>query len=233
MGRPTTTDAQRADTTQKPPGSPQKRPSGRRLPKAHPSPENASTGIVAPSATAPVSGRTVEKGENGAGEDGTNGPRVTPELAREVCELIANGLTERFATYTVRAAGRYSGTHAAMTGQLRRHYPELLGDAHERCASRWLEELEELGRTGRLRGEEGDRQDPRVVATRIASLQWLLSKKDRSRWGDKREESPQDAGPSVVVVLAEARALARDVEGDPPALPASQAAARRLARGPR
>lgn len=227
------TDAKEAGTPPKPPQSPRKRPSGRRLPKPVQTPESPAAGIVAPSAPAPVSGPTVEKGENDATSDDANGPELTDKLAESLCNLIANGATERSATLVLRQSGQWPGTHDALMGRMRRHHRDRLADAHERCAVRWLEELEELGRTGRLRGEDGDRQDPRVVATRIASLQWLLSKKDRARWGDKREEAPQDAGPQVTVVLADARALARDVEGDPPALPASQVAARRLARGPR
>ena len=102
---------------------------------------------------------------------------------------------------------------------------------HEACAQRYLDEIERLGREGIPREHAATRQDARILATRIAALQWLLSKKDRKRWGADAEPAAQAQAPQVTVVLADARSLARDVDGDPPAiLPASPEAAQRLRR---
>lgn len=107
---------------------------------------------------------------------------------------------------------------------------------HEACAQRYLDEIERLGREGipREHGEHGrtTRQDARILATRIAALQWLLAVKDRKyRVSTRQDDAPVQSGPAVTVVLADARSLARDVDGDPPAvLPASPEAARRLRR---
>lgn len=147
-------------------------------------------------------------------------------------DLIAAGQTERSAAAQLEAQG--IATYAWLADRCQR-YPELdavRAAGHEACAQRYLDEIERLGREGIPREHAATRQDARILATRIAALQWLLAVKDRRfRVSARQDDAPVQSGPAVTVVLADARSLARDVDGDPPAaLPASPEAARRLRR---
>lgn len=151
-------------------------------------------------------------------------------------DLIAAGKTERFAAAMVEESHGVTFRQMATKCQNDPVLDAIRAAGHEACAQRYLDEIERLGREGipREHGEHGrtTRQDARILATRIAALQWLLAVKDRKyRVSTRQDDAPVQSGPAVTVVLADARSLARDADGDPPAvLPASPEAARRLRR---
>lgn len=147
-------------------------------------------------------------------------------------DLIAAGKTERYAAAMVEESHGVTFRQLAAKCQNDPVLDAVRAAGHEACAQRYLDEIERLGREGIPREHAATRQDARILATRIAALQWLLAVKDRRyRVSTRQDDAPVQSGPAVTVVLADARSLARDADGDPPAvLPASPEAARRLRR---